>query len=91
MHDFSAVDIFSASRTSCVKAAQLAPRSYDFSINANSEIEGSSFETNREGRVIGAQYASGAVVKMNETCMIVRSEDWSLWFADCQKQFHPID
>lgn len=64
---------------------------YDFSINANSEIEGSSFETDAQGRVIGAQYVSGAVVKMNETCMIVRSEDWSLWFADSQKHFHPID
>ncbi len=69
----------------------LVPKTYDFSINANSEIEGSSFETDAQGRVIGAQYASGAVVKMNETCMIVRSEDWSLWFADSQKHFHPID
>lgn len=82
------IDLTSAT-INCI--AQTAPLSYDFSINVNSEMEGSSFETNGDGRVIGAQYASGAVVKMNEKCMMVRSEDWSLWFADCHKQFHPID
>lgn len=82
------IDLTSAN-INCIAHAE--PLSYDFSINANSEIEGSNFETDAKGRVIGAQYASGAVVKMNESCMIVRSEDWSLWFADCQKNFHPID
>ncbi len=83
MIDLTAANVHSISQT--------MPKFYDFSINANSEIEGSSFETDALGRVIGANYASGAAVKMHETCMIVRTEDWSLWFADCQKHFHPID
>ncbi len=82
------IDLTSAN-VNCI--SQTLPKSYDFSINANSEIEGSIFETDAQGRVIGANYASGAAVKMHETCMIVRTENGSLWFADCQKNFHPID
>jgi hypothetical protein len=91
MHDVSAPSTFTATGISCITAVQLTAKVYDFSINANSKIDGSSFETNVQGRVIGAMYTSGAAVKMNETCMIVRAEDWSLWFADSQKHFHPID
>jgi hypothetical protein len=67
------------------------PNSYDFSIKPQSSSCGSAFEMNSEGRVVGAAYASGAVVKIQETFMLIRAADCSLWFADCQKNFHPID
>ncbi len=70
---------------------QFAPKSYDFSIEAQSSVCGDAFETNSEGKVVGAIYASGALVKIRETYMIVRAEDSSLWFADCKKHLHPLD
>ncbi len=72
-------------------ALHLPTKSYDFSIKASAEIEGTRFETNMNGKVTGAQYSSGAAVKMNDSYMLVRAENWSLWFADSQKHFHPID
>jgi len=66
-------------------------KSYDFSIRANLNTAGDKFEIDKEGRVVGAQYASGAFVRINEQCMLVRAKNHSLWFADSQKQFHPID
>jgi len=67
------------------------PTSYDFSIKTNVSAQGDQFELNAEGRVVGARYASGAIVKILDQCMIVRAENFALWFADRQQQFHPID
>lgn len=68
-----------------------AVKEYDFSVRNDAQIDGTIFESNQSGRVVGAHYKSGAVVKIHENCMIVRAEDFSLWFADSQKHFHPID
>lgn len=83
--------MFHSTSTSTLCDLQLSPKSYDFAVRGNCFSEGSIFEVNIHGRVVGAHYATGAAVKINEKSMIVRADDWSLWFADCEKRFHPVD
>lgn len=64
---------------------------YDLSIMPTLWSEGSGFEMNSNGQVVGAIYSSGAAVKRQSRHVMARSEDGSLWFGDSVGQFHPLD
>lgn len=86
---------FSNAQTSAeyigIGALQASPKSYDFAVRTDAMTDGSRFQMNEDGRVIGALYSSGAAVKIHDHCMLVRGQDLSLWFADSNKRFHPLD
>jgi len=81
-----------AASTSHSFAASLSSiASYDFSIKPTMWSEGTGIEMSENGRVTGAIYASGAIVKRQGRQMLARAEDGTIWFGDRDGMFHPID
>lgn len=91
MQQASAHAFFHQAVSTNVQAYSAAPKAYDFALAPNSWAGGNGFQTNAQGDIVGAIYASGAAVKINDTFKVVRASDLSLWFADSNEAFHPLD
>jgi hypothetical protein len=48
-------------------------------------------QMNSDGRVTQIEYASGATVRRHINYVMVRSNNSSYWFGDCEGRWFPLD
>lgn len=60
-------------------------------VNTSVLCDGTTIDTDNEGRVLQAVYASGTKVKRNSNYCMVQSQDLGYWIGDKQGRWFPLD
>lgn len=60
-------------------------------VNTSVLCDGTTIDTDSEGRVLQAVYASGTKVKRNPNYCMVQSKDLGYWIGDKQGRWFPLD
>jgi len=60
-------------------------------VNTSVLCDGTTIDTDSEGRVLQAVYASGTKVKRNANYCMVQSQDLGYWIGDKQGRWFPLD